>query len=161
LDSKNIDTEFIRPFVEGAIYTIQVQCSSSVQAGKPFIKANGPSLDPDIAAVIELNTEKFQGSIAICFPQSVFLNMMGKMLGETYDVLTDELESGAGELLNIIYGQAKKALNEKGYKIPLAIPIVVRREGWAERKASADRILILPFSTDLGDFHMELSPEAN
>jgi hypothetical protein len=47
---------------------------------------------------------------------------MGKMLGEEFKAITQDLQTGAAELLNIIFGSAKVVLNEQGYAIQKAIP---------------------------------------
>jgi len=43
------------------------------------------------------------------------------MFGEKYEKIPEGLQDGAGELMNIIFGYAKKILNEKGYVIEMAI----------------------------------------
>src|SRR5688572_11064834 len=98
----------------------------AVKNGKPFLKGSGPSPSMDIAAVIGLTSKSFNGSVAICFPKAVFLMIMEKLLGETHKDIDKELEDGASELLNIIFGQAKKVLYAKGYAIERAVPTIVR-----------------------------------
>lgn len=154
-----IDVNFINPFIEGALETLKIQCSSAAQAGKPFIKGQGPTITTDLAAVIGLTSPSFNGSIAICFPQNVFLTIMERMLGEKNEAITKELEDGASELLNIIFGQAKKALNQKGYAIQKAIPTIVRGHELAVRHLTPSSTLVLPFEMDVGAFHIEVATE--
>ena len=157
MDQPKIDVNFINPFIEGAIETLKVQCSFSVVAGKPFLKGKGPSIKVDLAAIIGLASPAFKGSVAICFPKPVFLRVMEKMLDEKFTEITKDLEDGASELLNIIFGQAKKALNDKGYAIEKAIPTIVRGEGIEVKHLTPSPTLVLPFSTEVGAFHIEIS----
>jgi chemotaxis protein CheX len=154
-----IDVNFINPFIDGALETLKVQCSSSAQAGKPFIKGQGPTITTDIAAVIGLTSAAFSGSIAICFPQVVFLTIMERMLGEKNSTITKELEDGASELLNIIFGQAKRNLNQKGYAIQKAIPTIIRGQELQVRHLTPSSTLVLPFQLDVGTFHIEVATE--
>jgi len=61
--------------------------------------------------------------------------------------------------LNIIYGSAKVALNEKGHQIQKAIPTVVRGEKLLTTHLSHSKVIVLPFKTDLGDFQIEICSE--
>jgi chemotaxis protein CheX len=113
----------------------------------------------DIAGVIGLTSEKFNGTIAICFPGSVFLTMMTNMLGETFTEITDDLSDGAAELLNIIYGQAKIVLNQQGYSIEKAIPTVVRGQNLQTRHITSNKVVVIPFVSETGEIHIEISTE--
>ena len=160
-DPVKIDVAFVNPFVSGALETLKVQCSTTVTPGKPFIKGLNQPTDVAIAAVLGLTSKPFNGSIALCFPEKTFLTIMGKMLGEAFPAITKDLEDGAGELLNIIFGQAKKHLNDKGYAIEKAIPTIVRGKELMVRHMSANPTVILPFESDAGLFHIEVSTEPN
>jgi len=159
MDHKKLDISFINPFIDGAIETLKIQCSFEAKAGKPFLKGKGPEIKTDIAAVIGLTSATFNGTVALCFSESLFLIMMEKMLGEKNTSITKELEDGASELLNIIFGQAKKVLNEKGYKIEKAIPTIVRGSNLSVKHLSSNPTLVLPFETEFGIFHMEITTQ--
>ena len=81
---------------------------------------------------------------------------MGNMIGETYEVIDKELEDGAGELLNIIFGHAKAILNNKGYNIQKAIPTIVRGKDLAINHISSNKTIVLPFESPEGPFHIEI-----
>jgi CheY-specific phosphatase CheX len=81
------------------------------------------------------------------------------MLGETYEELTKDLEDGAAELLNIIFGQAKVGLNEKGYKISKAIPTIIRGESLRMRHSSLQPTMKIPFTSAAGSFVIEIVVE--
>src|SRR5690606_16546908 len=68
----------------------------------------------------------FKGAISLCFEESVFLKMLSNMFGEEITEITVDNQDGAAELLNMVYGYAKTALNPKGYTFERAIPTVVR-----------------------------------
>ncbi len=157
MEVPKVDVNFINPFIEGTLETLKVQCSSPATAEKPFLKGKGAEIVVDIAAVIGLTSQAFNGSIAICFPEIVFLSIMGRMLGETYTVITQELEDGASELLNIIFGQAKKVLNEKNYAIQKAIPTIIRGRDIVVKHLTQSPTIVLPFHTEAGTFHIEIA----
>lgn len=160
-----IDVNFVNPFITGAIETLRVQSSVEVHPEKIFLKGKSTEClaltSVDIAAVIGLTSTVFKGSVAICFPQAIFLAIMGNMFGETYTEITQELEDGASELLNIIFGIAKRALNTQGYSIERALPTIVRGKDINVRHMSDKPTIVVPFQTKFGPFHIEIATEGS
>jgi chemotaxis protein CheX len=152
-----VDVDFINPFIDATLKTIEIQCSLSAQAGKAFIKGSVVQDRIDIAAVIALTSSAFSGSVAICFPKQVFLGLMTRMLGETYSEITADVQDGASELLNITFGQAKVILNEKGYELQKAIPTIVLGENISVKHMTRTATIVLPFESDLGKFYIEVA----
>ncbi len=160
-EAGKLDVQFFKPFIDGTRHTLKVQCSIEIKHGKPFFKAQAPqSMTIDIAGVLGLTSPAFRGSVSLCFPKAVFLDVMSKMLGDTFTDITDEMADGAAELLNIIFGQAKRVLNEQGYALEKAIPTVIRGTNIQTRQLSEAPTVILPFSTDAGEFYIEIATES-
>jgi chemotaxis protein CheX len=157
---QTLDARFFKPFVDGALRTLEVTCSVKATSEKPFIKGTQPQPEFAIAGVIGITSPKFNGTITLCFPEKVFLEVMSKMLGEKYTSITNELTDGVAELLNIIYGQAKSVLNQQGYSVEKAIPTVVKGAQLQTSLASQSKAMVLPFKTEVGEFHIEICSES-
>jgi len=156
-----LDAQFLNPFIDGALKTLKIQCSLEATPGKPSLKAVDATYDIAIAGVIGLTSEHFTGTISIGFSKSLFLNLMSNMLGEQFTEINQDLEDGAGELLNIIFGQAKIVLNEKGYAIQKALPTVVRGEKLMVRHMTPAPVIIIPFTTSSGPMFIEVGVEVS
>lgn len=154
-----LDVKFFKPFVDGTLHTLKVQCQTEVGTEKPFIKGQQVQPDFDIAGVIGITSTAFNGSITLCFPKAVFLGLMSNMLGEKFPEITQDLQDGAAELLNIIFGHAKVTLNNQGYTIQKAIPAVIRGAGLKTTHMSKGPVVVLPFKTPMGEFHVEICTE--
>lgn len=154
-----IDVNFITPFIEGAINTLKIQCQFDCKPGKIYLKGTGPTITTDIAAVIGITSKGFNGSVSICFPKAIFLGIMSNMLGEPQAEITRELEDGASELLNIIFGQAKTTLNSRGHSFEKALPTIVRGNDLKVKHLTKNPTIVMPFETPVGEFHMEISTE--
>lgn len=154
-----MNVDFIRPFIEGTMQTLKTQCSCEAKPQRPYLKGSQPQKGFEIAAIIGVTSPHFTGSINLCFPEKVYLGLLGKMLGEVFPTLTKELEDGAAELLNIIFGQAKIVLNEKGMAIEKAIPTVIRGQGITTQSISKSPATVVPFGTEFGDFEVEIASE--
>ncbi|OFZ17744.1 MAG: hypothetical protein A2X94_15205 [Bdellovibrionales bacterium GWB1_55_8] len=154
-----MDVAFVNPFINATKMTLETQANTPVTIGKPFLK-DGDNLEFDIAGVISLTSSAFQGSIALCFPAAVFLAIYSSMLGEKHEEITKEIEDAAGEILNIIFGQAKAELNDKeGYAIQKAIPTIVRGKTLQVHHLSRSVAVVLPFETAAGRFNLEISTQ--
>lgn len=155
-----LDVNFINPFIEGTIHTLSVQCQAPITPGKPLLKGKEEfKCQTDIAGLIGITSQSFTGSLAICFPEKVFLGLMSKMLGEQYTEITDELKDGAAELLNIIFGHAKRVLNANGYTIEKALPTVIRAVNLKIDHSGSHDSIIVPFHTEDSVFFMEIGIE--
>lgn len=153
---KKLDVQFVNPFLAGTIETLKIQAQIEAKAGAPFKKAARDSLSGDISGVIGLVSDHFTGSVVISFPEKTFLAIINKMLGENYTQLTPEIQDGAAELTNIIFGFAKRDLNEKGYGIKMAIPSVVSGKDHSISNNSHHVRISIPFESSAGNFNVEI-----
>ena len=78
------------------------------------------------------------------------------MLGEEYQEISKDIIDGAGELTNMIFGQAKVTLNQKGYGIQTAIPSVISGKNHSLSALTKGPIVVIPFSTEAGPFFIEI-----
>ena len=151
-----LDLNFINPFILGAVDAIKVQGGLTVEGGKPFLKGKEPMPPISIAAQLGLTSAQFKGAISLCFEEKVFLKMLSNMLGEECTENTVDNQDGASELLNMVYGFAKSALNPKGYNFERAIPTVVRGK---ELQTSHGRLptLVIPLHSEIGYVFIEIT----
>ena len=155
--SRQMDVNFVNPFLIATANVLKIQASTEVKAGRPVLKDSKEKFFGEISGVIGLVSDAFVGSVVITFPEATFLKIMSRMLGEEFTTLTPEIQDGAGELTNIIFGQAKMILNEKGYGIRTAIPSVVTGKNHSVQSiASNGPRVAIPFETDIGNFQIEI-----
>ncbi len=156
--SYTLDDNFTKPFIQSTVATFKVQFNLDCEILQitPPSKIN-PEIKVDIAGIIGWVSKAFQGSITICFPKKVFLSAMTIMMGEECTEINEELEQGAAELVNIIFGHAKKSLNEQGHTIETALPNVIRGQGIDVRPASAKESVLVEFKSAIGSFYIQIS----
>lgn len=150
---RNVD--FINSFLVSTTNVLKIQANVTAEAAKSFMKTPKDKCVADISGKIVVESSTVKGSVAICFPEKTFLKIMSGMIGEEYNELKPEIIDGAGEITNMIFGQAKIILNEKGHNIQMALPTVVtgKEHGLVDAK---NPVLIIPFSGNAGDFFMEI-----
>ena len=151
-----IDTNFINPFLTATLHVLNVQASVKAEAGKIFIKKAEDKCVGDISGIIGIVSESFNGSVIISFPTQTFLNVMSGMLGEVYTEINQDILDGAGEITNMIFGQAKIVLNEKGYGINIALPSVVTGKDHSLSSMTKGTVVVVPFTSTAGDFFVQI-----
>lgn len=104
-------------------------------------------------AVIDVRGVSHNGSIRIHFSRELYLKAMSTMLDHNYTEIDHDIEDGAGEFLNIIFGMAKKELNDTGHGLEIAIPRLLRENDSVLTKSKNTEVW--HFETDFGDFQME------
>lgn len=154
-----LDSNIINPFINATINTFKVQLQTEVTAGKLFIKDDKQNLQVGIAGLISLVCNEFSGTICVAFPTPVFLKIYETMLGEKAESITAETQDAAGEILNIIYGQGKTELVNKGYKLERALPTVLAGDNLKVFHSKQAKIIAVPFKASFGEFYFEISLE--
>lgn len=154
--TKGFDVNLINPFLEATVSVLKTQATTSVSAQEIYTRTNSSGLG-DISGVIGLVSDGFTGSVILSFPKQTFLTILSRMLGETFTEITPEIQDGASELTNIIFGQAKAGLNGKGHNIKMALPSVVVGKDHVVLSGTLGPRVVIPFHSDAGPFFIELS----
>ena len=144
--ASELSSEVIEAFLRGTVETFAVQFGVEVKPGAPYLRKPDDGVQGDIGGVIAMSDPRATGIVAILMPQSVFLMVIGKLLGMEATEINSDLEDGAAEILNMIYGLAKDQLNRRGYEIDRAIPTIVRGSGIRLRHQSRSLPVVVPFS---------------
>ncbi len=151
-----IDINFVNPFLGATLNVLKVQASIEAQPGKITLKQSGEPLKGDVSGVIGIVSDTFKGNVVISFPESTFLKVMSNMLGEEYTEISQDIVDGAGEITNMIFGQAKVVLNERGYGVQIALPQVITGKNHMLSNQSKGPTVIIPFNSTAGDFFVEI-----
>lgn len=148
------DIAWVKPFVTAAVSVISVLASTEVKQEKVFMRKPGEA-SGDISAVIALNNEKLSASLAITFPEKVFLAIVGRMLGDDLKEMK-VVNSAAGEICNQICGGAKPGLAAMGYKFPFSIPTIISGQNHAIKHLVNGPCVAVQFATEFGPFLIEV-----
>jgi chemotaxis protein CheX len=157
--AKEHTLEFLNTTLEAVAYTLKVATSTEVSPGKSHVRSEDSPTAPavDIGASVGIVSAPFNGTLILAFPLKTYLALMSRLLGKEYAEIDASIRDGAAELLNIILGQARATLNEKGYAIKQAIPTVVYGSNLQIFNFSNTPSVIVPYKSDAGDFYIELT----
>ena len=145
--------------LDDAIKTTFQTITGSEAHALPFdSSAQNYSNNFEIGAIIGISDTSFKGSLILGFSVKSYLNLMSKMFGATYSEITSEISDGPAEVLNMIYGHLKIALNNNGFSVSPAIPITIMGSNLrivpSEKKSSP---VVLFYESEFGTFYVELN----
>jgi chemotaxis protein CheX len=148
-----MDVSFVNPFIAATVNMFKTMMDLEVKAGAPRIKTE-PFPTYDVSGIIGLSGEA-QGTIALSFPKIMALKLVSQMLGAEIKVVGDELTDGIGELANIVAGNAKQGFTN--CKLSISLPNVVIGKNHMLRAPSGLPSIVVPFTSKMGTFAMEVS----
>lgn len=137
------------------IFTGMVMMEISV-AGEPLTKL-GP-LKKSITGMVGLaGTHK--GVLAVHFPRQVALDVTSSFLGMDVDEINEDVQDAIGEIANMLGGNLKTILSDRGKDIQLSLPSTISGDEYAfTSQAEVDQV-ILPFQAPAGVFFVEVELE--
>ena len=159
LDNSKLGLKLCYPFVEALVNTLKVQCSVPVTFGHPSLRMGDSKVPFDLALSISIVNPDTLALVTICFPNEVFLGVLGKMFGETYETITPELEDAGKEIINMVFNQSKKVLVAKGISGIRAIPAVYFGKNLRFQHMSKGVVVEIPLFSEWGPFHMEITTQ--
>jgi hypothetical protein len=153
---------FIQAIIEGTLNSLRVQCSIIATPDTAFPRDSRPREEPMnwTYRALDVTAPSFEGSIVLCFPKKTLSELLAYMVLENPDRPKKSLEEGAKDLLDEIFDEARPNLIEQ--QSGRTGGIIVRRRvphpsGQSLHPSGYGVPLVLPFSTQLGDFELEVS----
>ncbi len=111
----------------------------------------------DVSGIVTLTQEKIEGTLIVTFPKATIFGILAKMYRKPFTEVNQSVKLGVGELTNIIYGVVKANLNKDGFQFKMAVPSVVIGDQHTVIPFDSGPTMIVPFTTELGPFHVLLS----
>lgn len=150
--------EFVNPFLVSLLNVLKTMATMDLTPQKPRVKKDEVARG-DVSGLIGMVGPKVAGSMSISFEEGLALEIMEKMLGERPKTINEEISDMVGEITNMVAGGAKRILSESGYDFDMATPIVVSGRGHTISHKCKGAIIIMPFETQWGNAHIEISFE--
>lgn len=128
-----------------------------VSAGGENISEKSP-LHDSISGIIGLaGTHK--GVLAIHLPYRVAMAITSSFLGMDVEEINSDVEDAVGELANMLGGNVKSILSEKGRDINLSMPTTISGKEYDFQPTKDAESLVIPCTCEAGEFIIELQLE--
>ncbi|MBU3918254.1 chemotaxis protein CheX [bacterium] len=147
--------EYLNPFIFATRKVLKMMAFMDSKPKKPYLKEMGNNKGlGDISSVISVSGE-CKGSIGISFQTKCIIKVAYQMFSEEYDGLTDEIVDMVGEIVNMVSGDARQELVKLGFHFSAGIPVTTTGNGHELIHSVKDRIIVIPFETEYGEFFIE------
>jgi len=100
-----------------------------------------------------------KGVLAIHLPHHVAIAITGSFLGMDVEEMNSDVEDAVGELANMLGGNVKSILSEKGRDIDLSLPTTISGSHYDYQPNKDAERLFIQFQCDTGPFTIELQLE--
>jgi chemotaxis protein CheX len=156
-DAAKVDVNFINPLVGAVVEVLKSMAATELKRGTPYVRKPGEKAGStgDISGVIAMNSDRFVGSLALCYEKNLILSVYANMLGTKVAEINDDVKDAVSELTNIIFGNAKRDLNAAGHTITPALPSVITGPNHEIRHAVSGMCLCVPFEGSTGKLLVE------
>jgi len=115
-------------------------------------------LEDSISGIIGLAGMR-KGVLAIHLPYSVAMAITGNFLGMEVTEINEDVEDAVGELANMLGGNVKTILSEKGRDIELSMPSTITGKHYDFQTNKDAERHVIPFVSEAGKFSVELQLE--
>ena len=116
-------------------------------------------LENTITGVIGLaGTHK--GVLAVHIPYAVAFAITGNFLGIELQEINEDVEDAIGEIANMLGGNVKGILSEKGRDIELSLPSTISGSEYDFHSIKGAEKTVIPFQSESGCFIVEVQLEA-
>ncbi len=100
-----------------------------------------------------------KGMLAVHFPNSLALAITTSFLGMEVEEMNEDVQDAIGEIANMLGGNVKTILSDKGRDIQLSLPSTISGEEYSFMSSNEVDQVVLPFKAPAGVFYVELELE--
>jgi chemotaxis protein CheX len=149
-----MNVKYLSPFVEAAYEVLKSETGADIQRGDLSLQ-NEHYITDDVTVIIAL-VGAVEGNVFYSMNQSVAIQLVSCMLGETLQELDSLAQSGIAELGNVITGRASMKLSQAGFEATISPPSVILGKGAVISTLDFQRIQV-PLKTSAGDLMIHLA----
>lgn len=143
-----INLEFLKSFIDATKYILSNFCMiSDVHHLRPYIYKPDRANTHAIEGKIVLKSHFFQGEFIIGFSKETYLKILKLVLDQNDTEINKDNADFAGEIVNMVYGQAKTVLNLTGHNFEKILPTFDINP---QKKQSNYPIVIVPLESSVG-----------
>ncbi len=143
-----INLEFLKTFIDATKYVLRSFCQiNNIKHSRPYLYNPQTAKKFDIEGQIRLKSDFFEGQFIIGFDKAAYIKIINVVIGLEDKEINKTNEDFVGEIVNMIYGQAKTVLNLTGYKFDKVIPTYTVNPPKYETK---NPIVVVPLTTETG-----------
>ncbi len=100
-----------------------------------------------------------KGVLAVHIPNQLALAITANFLGLEFEEMNADVQDAVGEIANMLGGNVKTILSDKGRDIQLSLPSTISGEQYTFMSQNDVDQVVIPFNAPAGVFYVELELE--
>lgn len=150
-----MDAKLINPVLNTIVNVLSTMANVQASMGKPSLKEGQQALGA-VTGIMNMVSPNVRASLAISFAQTTIFDIVKRILGEEITELGDTAKDMTGEMTNMVVGGAKNLYLEQGYDFDMSTPDILMGDDHLVQHACNGRTLLLPFTSESGEFFVEI-----
>lgn len=155
-DGGHMDVLIINALMDSLMTIFSTMMNAKVQPGVPIPKSE-KTAKGGVSALIGMQAEGANGSVAVTLPLPALSEISRKLLGHEITDFDKDAADLAGELSNMLVGGAKRILSEKGHDFDMQTPQMLHGEGHEIEHHHGGQTVLLPVQIGDSEFYIELN----
>ena len=151
------NVEIAKAFIAATNNILSTMANITPTAGKPFVKKDHTALG-EFSAIIGV-TGDHRGSICVTFTREGATSAVKAMLGDDIENLEQDAIDTVGEIANMVSGQARAAIAEKGVVLHGSTHTIITGEKHRITHMSKSPVMCISFAIPEGSFTVEFCLE--
>ena len=152
-----MNLELINPFIKSTSNFLDTMATMGTTQGEAVECKDLPPAD--ITGILSMVSDEAKGVLAVSFTKPVIFEITKRVVGIEPTDIDEVVESLVGDITNMVYGGAKKILDEEGYNFDMAIPTVIQELDKNLDFPQDCMVVVVTFTTEVGNFYVQISFE--
>lgn len=149
-----MNVKFLNPFVDAAAEVLKAEAKVDINKGTLTLQKSALTTD-EVTVLINL-IGQVQGVVLFGLSEQLGMNLVTKMMGQSFDTFDSLAQSGVAELGNVISGRATVLLSDAGYQSTISPPTMIKGKGVQISTLDFPRIVV-PLKCEYGDMVIHLA----
>jgi len=152
--------ELVNPFISAAAEILRAETASEVMRGALALERSSITA-MEVTTLLSLVGD-VEGMVMLSMSRETAISIVSRMMGEEFPELDDLVQSGIGELGNVISGRAVTKLSTAGYATDISVPTLIVGRGATVSTLDIQR-LVVPLEGEWGvvQLHLALREKRN
>ncbi len=147
--------EVLNEFVNATTSTIRALTGvQEIKTDKPFLYGKEHTLEMDVSCFVNMQTDKFRGTLALGFTQAIFLKLINGLSKNSYTELNSDNMEHVEAVISLIYDQARSCLKKEKINLPDKASQILVEKGHKFEMFDGHITIVIPVHALIGDFYL-------
>jgi len=155
-----MNSKIVQPFIDATLKVLETMAFITPVQGETCLWDNDQAIG-EVVGIVGLSNEdeNIKGFMSVGFTEASIVQIVSGMLGEEFPGICDEVREAVGEIANMISGQARQGLSQKGIKLQASLPSVISGKDLTMDGSTKRPLVMVQFSVDKGPFELGICIE--